>query len=139
MFANNAVLLQYGFADYTEFGNEADIDVIRRDLYAAEKQGHRALETLKYSLGEKFFRSYLRTDFPTYREHRSIQSRSAGSRSKAALRNYNFEQNGSGNGQENRGAGLSRSSKALSPAGQRVLLGVLSNSAYKKTTHSGGW
>ena len=117
MFANNAVLLQYGFADYTEFGNEADIDVIRRDLYTAEKQGYRAGEALKYSLGEKFFRSYLRTDFPTYREHRSIQSRSAGSRSKAALRNYNFKQNGSGNDQENRGAGLSCSSKALSPAG----------------------
>ena len=29
--------------------------------------------------------------------------------------------------------------KDASTAGQRVLLGVLSNSAYKKTTHSGGW
>ena len=58
MFVSGAALLQYGFADYTEFGNEADIDVIRRDLYTAEKQGYRAGEALKYSLGEKFFRLY---------------------------------------------------------------------------------
>ena len=58
MFVSGAALLQYGFAGYTEFGNEADIDVIRRDLYAAEKQSHRTVETLKYSLGEKFFRLY---------------------------------------------------------------------------------
>ena len=58
MFVSGAALLQYGFADYTEFDNEADIDVIRRDLYAAEKQSHRTVETLKYSLGEKFFRLY---------------------------------------------------------------------------------
>jgi len=96
--------------------NETDIDIVRRYLYAAEKQGNRAVQALRSHMDEDIFESHYRTDFPTYQEVRSTGSRKPGSGSQTVEGDHREQRNGRENDPEDRGTGLIFSMKDTTPA-----------------------
>ncbi len=96
--------------------NETDIDIVRRYLYAAEKQGNRAVQALRNRMGAEFVRTYSRDEYAPYRELRSIQSRRQGSGSQTIEGDHREQRNGRGNDPKDRGTGLIFSMKDTTPA-----------------------
>ena len=115
-------IADYMETEYNSYGwNETDI--VRSEVYEQESwNSTRAGSHVQKIFAEELVALCVRHDFLTYRELRSERPRNEGSGSQEDNRNYRFEHDGSGDGQENRGVELSCSPKALSPAGQRVLL-----------------